>query len=292
MTDSRTAERRELEEALMASGATPDQADKIAEALEKERGVKSWKSFYVYFKKFNLKEFFDEQIAWAERRRDLRRTGPGLGRVLPTKSRRRKRPSKSLRTQTRLSRSTPRPTSPSRRRGRSAMPITLHPTQEFTAQLLNGMYRKLQRRQGQAKPVRGLYTLEDRANLGEAKQRKRLFNNDFDLIDKSKPLDEDNPNYIANKSPFLFLIALEAMLRTFVKAGSYLVEDPEAGQQDGAKRGQGASRGTPRERAGASSSRGTSRPKAQRRQDYPAGREAGHEYPQEMVEVLPRRPRG
>ena len=36
----------------------------IAEALEKERGVKSWKSFYVYFKMFNLKEFFDEQQAW------------------------------------------------------------------------------------------------------------------------------------------------------------------------------------------------------------------------------------
>ena len=66
MTDTRTADRKELEEALMASGADQEQAGKIAEALEKERGVKSWKSFYVYFKKFDLKVFFDEQLARAK----------------------------------------------------------------------------------------------------------------------------------------------------------------------------------------------------------------------------------
>ena len=47
-------------------------------------------------------------------------------------------------------------------------------------------------------------------------------------MDKTKPLDEDNPQYLPNKSPWLFLIALEATLRTFVKAGSYQVPNKEA----------------------------------------------------------------
>ena len=233
MTDTRTVERRELEEALGASGATPDQANKIAEALEKERGVKSWKSFYVYFKKFNLKEFFDEQIAWKKEAEIFVALDQAWDAYAD------KVKAEEVAKQELKDADETKPIDPDTNKSltktwKERYAFNLHPTQEFTAQLLNGMYRKLQRRQGQAKPVRGLYTLEDRANMGEAKQRKRLFNNDFDLIDKSKPLDEDNPNYIANKSPFLFLIALEAMLRTFVKAGSYLVEDPDKpdGHQD------------------------------------------------------------
>ena len=127
--------------------------------------------------------------------------------------------------------------------------------------------------------------------MGEAKQRKRLFNNDFDLIDKSKPLDEDNPNYIANKSPFLFLIALEAMLRTFVKAGSNLVEDPEASN----KMVLNVDREPVEEHLANVRSfiltwyLKTKRPK--RRQDHPTGGAVGHEHSQEMVAVLPRLPR-
>ena len=50
---------------------------------------------------------------------------------------------------------------------------------------------------------------------------------DFDLIDKTTPDNDDDPNFRPNKSPLLFLIALEAMRRTFAKAGSYRVKDSD-----------------------------------------------------------------
>ena len=48
---------------------------------------------------------------------------------------------------------------------------------------------------------------------------------DFDLIDNTTPDNDDDPNFLPNKSPWLFFIALEAMLRTFCKAGSHMVKD-------------------------------------------------------------------
>ena len=111
MTDARTPRRMELEEALIASGANADQAGNIAEALEKERGVKSWKSFYVYFKKFNLKEFSDEPRAWAkdgEMFVAMAQAWDAYG----DRSRRRRQRNKTSVMLTRLSPSTPRPTSP------------------------------------------------------------------------------------------------------------------------------------------------------------------------------------
>ena len=45
--------------------------------------------------------------------------------------------------------------------------FNLHPTQEYTSQLMIGMFRMLRNRaQGEAKPVKGLYTLEDTIKCG------------------------------------------------------------------------------------------------------------------------------
>ena len=38
--------------------------------------------------------------------------------------------------------------------------VPLAPSQEFTSQILNRMYRELKNRNGEAKPVEGLYTRE------------------------------------------------------------------------------------------------------------------------------------
>ena len=62
----------------------------------------------------------------------------------------------------------------------------------------------------------------------ERKKRRKL-DTDFDLTDKSVPDNDDDPYFLPNKSPWFFLIALEAMLRTFTKAGTYTVKDPDTG---------------------------------------------------------------
>ena len=93
----------------------------------------------------------------------------------------------------------------------------LHPTQEYTSQLVSAMYRGLKRRAGgqaQAKPARGLYTLKERQKLAEPQKRKPPLTTNFALLDKSVPDDEEDPHYNSNKSPWLFLVALEAMPRT------------------------------------------------------------------------------
>ena len=54
----------------------------------------------------------------------------------------------------------------------------------------------------------------------------------FDLIDKSQPADKDDHHFYANKAPWLFMVAQEAMLRTFTKAGTYLVPNPEKGGKE------------------------------------------------------------
>ena len=90
------------------------------------------------------------------------------------------------------------------------------------------MYRELKNRNGEAKPVEGFYTKENVLSIGqEERERKKMrkFATDFDLIDKTTPENDDDPNFLPNKSPWLFLIALGAMLRTFCKAGSFFVKD-------------------------------------------------------------------
>ena len=90
------------------------------------------------------------------------------------------------------------------------------------------MYRELKNRNGEAKAVEGLYTRENILSIGQEereKKKRRKFSTDFDLVDKSQPDNDNDPDFLPNKSPWLFLIALEAMLRTFAKAGTYMVKD-------------------------------------------------------------------
>ena len=65
----------------------------------------------------------------------------------------------------------------------------LLPTQEYTSQLMNGMLIMLRNRaQGEAKPVKGLYTLEDTIKFGHNKYKPRpLSGTHLDLVDRSKP---------------------------------------------------------------------------------------------------------
>ena len=70
--------------------------------------------------------------------------------------------------------------------------------------------------------------MEERQKLAEPpKKRKQALTTNFDLLDKSVPDDEEDPHYNSSKSPCLFLVALEALLRTLVNAGSYYVPDDE-----------------------------------------------------------------
>ena len=106
--------------------------------------------------------------------------------------------------------------------------VPLAPSQELTSQILNRMYRELKTRNGEAKPVEDLYTKENVLTIGQEereRKKRRKFATVFDLINKTTPDNDDDPNFLPNKSPWLFLIALEAMLRTFCKAGSYMVKD-------------------------------------------------------------------
>ena len=110
--------------------------------------------------------------------------------------------------------------------------VPLAPSQEFTSQILNRMFRELTNRGSEAKPVEGLYTRENVLSIGQeerGRKKRRKFATDFDLIDKTQADNDDDPNFLPNKSPWLFLIALEATLRTFAKAGTYMVKDHTTG---------------------------------------------------------------
>ena len=109
--------------------------------------------------------------------------------------------------------------------------FNLHHTQEYTSLLMNRMFSMLRNRaQGEAKPVKGLHTQEDTIKFGQKKNRPRpLSGTNLDLVDLSKPDDEEKTSYCPSRSSWLFIIAMEAMLRTFAGAGTYLVDDPERG---------------------------------------------------------------
>ena len=84
------------------------------------------------------------------------------------------------------------------------------------------MYRELKNRNGEAKPVEGLYSRENVFSVGQEERetkKRRKFATDFDLIDKLAPDNDDDSNFLPSWSPWLFLISVKAMLRTFSKAG-------------------------------------------------------------------------
>ena len=100
----------------------------------------------------------------------------------------------------------------------------LHPTQEATNQILGSMWRKLQLRQTQADPVKGLHTLESTGGIEPGKRAWAI--GDLRIIDENDAKGKE-VQYHVRANPFLFLCALEVMLRTLTKAGSFWVTDPE-----------------------------------------------------------------
>ena len=100
----------------------------------------------------------------------------------------------------------------------------LHPTQEGTHQILGSIWRKLQVRQIQAEQVKGLHTLESTGGIEPNKKTWDLPG--LRLVDDSQAKGKQVHCQIKS-NPHLFLYALEAMLRTLAKAGSYWVIDPE-----------------------------------------------------------------
>ena len=105
----------------------------------------------------------------------------------------------------------------------------LAPSQELSSQLLNEMHRGLFNRNGEAKPVEGLYTKDKVLGLNRTAretQKRRRLSADFDLVDKLAPVSDANPHFDPYASPWLFLIALENLLRSFCKGGNLLGSRP------------------------------------------------------------------
>ena len=69
------------------------------------------------------------------------------------------------------------------------------------------MFRELKNRNGEAKPVEGLYTRENVLSIGQEereRKKRRKFATDFDLIDKTTPDNDDDPHFLPNKKPLAF----------------------------------------------------------------------------------------
>ena len=77
--------------------------------------------------------------------------------------------------------------------------VPLPPSQELTSQILNRMYRELKNRSGEAKPIEGLYTKENILSIGQEereRKKRRTFATNLDLIDKTAPDNDDDPNFL------------------------------------------------------------------------------------------------
>ena len=117
-----------------------------------------------------------------------------------------------------------------------AYKVPLHGTEELPSQLLNSMYKKLKRRKGEAEYVKGIYTKATKTppSLSIEKRNKRQKVTPYiDLVVNTKDSDDKNgPSFHVDRSPWLFQLALENMLRSFCLAGSFKVRDPEATESD------------------------------------------------------------
>ena len=213
---------------FMSTGASLDEAKEVVAALGKELGMKDVDRFKTYFEHYTVREFFDE-MNWKKRAALFCSIQRAVN-CLQELSDAQKKMEADLAEEER------KPLDPKTTEslnetwvGRYGFP--LHPTQECTSQTLNTMYRNLKNRRGSAEVVKGLYTLEDSRHMGDSPRKRRQLTHDFDLVDRQKTDDEDNPHFYPNKSPWLYIVALAAMLRTFCKAGSYYVDDPDTGSQ-------------------------------------------------------------
>ena len=220
----RPAHEDEINNFMISVGLTPEQGEDIAGKLKSSVGITSIVQFGWWFTEHPLKGWFHSHAEW--------RTNAPLFvgmtwafKTCESMSQAKNKCEEQLRDDDKV------PMDPILNQSLSEAwnklyQFPLAPSQELTSQILNRMYRELNNRNGEAKPVEGLYTKENVLSVGQeerARKKRRTFATDFDLIDKTMPDNDDDPNFLPNKSPWLFLIALEAMLHTFCKAGSYMV---------------------------------------------------------------------
>ena len=112
--------------------------------------------------------------------------------------------------------------------------VPLDKYEELPSQLLHSMYKKLKNRRGEAEYPKGIYTKAHKTppTLSmEGKKPKQKISPLLDIVINSKDTltaPGSEPSFHIDRSPWLYLIALENMLRSFCLAGSFKTQDPEA----------------------------------------------------------------
>ena len=111
--------------------------------------------------------------------------------------------------------------------------LKLHESSELPSQFLHSMYKKLKNRRGEAEHVKGVYTKTQKAppglSSGRKSNRQKIAPN-IDLLVGTRDSEValgDEPNYHIDRSPHIFFVALENMLRIFCLAGCFKVPDPQ-----------------------------------------------------------------
>ena len=136
------------------------EATKTIETVETERGIVNTQGYYIYFCDFELKEFVLTIPACVK-------NGPVYVHMSPTFIAAKKIHKKKENEEQDPHGGEKAPMDPDDYKSLSEAwkkhyGFNLHPTQEYTSQLMNGMFRMFRNRvRGGAKPVNGLYTLED-----------------------------------------------------------------------------------------------------------------------------------
>ena len=215
---------------LVASGLPEPQATDVAKALKDELGITSIVVFAVWFGDNSIKEWVNSHVPW-------RNNAPLFVSLKWAVLQSCKMSQAKANHREQLSKTGKIPMDPVLYKGLTEKWLELYkfplaPSQELSSQLLNEMHRGLFNRNGEAKPVEGLYTKDNVLGLNRTAretQKRRRLSADFDLVDKLAPVSDANPHFDPYASPWLFLIALENLLRSFCKAGTYSVRDPDTG---------------------------------------------------------------
>ena len=218
----------ELKTFLIATGTAEQNAEDVANTLRDELDITSIVQFGEWFSDEDLREWFKSHEKWKKKASlfiTLKWALSQCSAMSQAKAKKREQLSIDIKV----------PMDPVLNKTltdtwQRLYKFPLDPSQELSSQMLNEMYRGLFNRNGEAKPVEGLYTKDRVLSLDgaarEANKRRRL-SSDFDLVDKRVPDSDRNPQFSPYKTPWLFLLALENQLRTFCKAGTYMVHDPD-----------------------------------------------------------------
>ena len=82
------------------------------------------------------------------------------------------------------------------------------------------MYSAIRTRKVNVKAAEGLYTVEKSNNLTEGnKEKRRKIGDGLSIVDSFQTTSDSDPSLASSKSPWIFFVALEALMRSFSKAG-------------------------------------------------------------------------